>query len=920
MKTSIIIKLLIMMYTVCARLEMGGIVEICDKKYGKLEDMTINQSGPLNPLRGYIMHKSGYMHNKRLYAPEINTKYSIEKITKNGEEYYNYTRSSAKDEPHKSCYGKGDEKRKNSIISYHEQLIKMFPCRDGTLSIVASEETSMYSFLMKDDVKSECMTIMAALFLLSEQVDIPIDVKEEEGEKKLILRSLDGNILYINQTNPSNSLKKLIDFLREYMVDECANPSVIMGVSNKEPTNYEQFMTGDFLNTPQFLIQTYISEFIDSEDRYIEFVNNVYTLLCEQIENTNSTLEKIEKAKEVFKRCFTPEKADLNQEFECSSVKKHTDIIYELKKVIDENRVFPFNNSLQLPAYIRAKPRDWETKEIINSGESKYANCVEAGILGLVCCLMYDPIKKKYNTGNLPNTNEAAQLKLFFEKYSAPVEVTNHKMHEDWSGVVACINSENITYVSKTAKGNELECGLLNILHVLSYITGNKEEVTKEISLLKNMCIDENLNKSFDIKEHLTNILKALSNNKNVEIVCNDFIVGKREDNNIDLFGEFKLVYTYDNMAMKGICIRIVKRHTCLNVFQHSLNENDIKIQNKLKEVNDLYINAEDCIECLIKQYTNVELAEMENLFNGLETTTKKRAQDAISKSKDDVSSLLLSGRIDSVNYKEYIVKYILMIYDTQALNKTSVLARFINNLIGSTLLEDGEIREDMLIWFIYNLKVKKHYDRIEKLFGDFPKCNVDVFRKVTSDLFGAFESYPENTVSICFTRLIKEACSNGNIAYDVIRGQINMLGYLVRFAERSTKDPIKAFTKQLDIIKREFTKADQKKLSYLYFNWLVDLAVLDKRDIKRDKNALMKCLFDLIDEDSISDSTDEPIDLTPSRIFSAIEYLNVHGGNLYSKGDEKRALKCDAIIKILRARNEKLKEALLGDPEDDEE
>ncbi|KAI5167231.1 hypothetical protein NEIRO03_1738 [Nematocida sp. AWRm78] len=928
MKTSMIIKLLIMMYTVCARLEMGGIVKICDKKYGKLEDMTINQSGPLNPLRGYIIYKSGYMHNKRLYAPEINTKYSIEKITKNGEEYYNYTRSSAKDEPHKGCYKEIDEKKKKSIVSYHEQLIKMFPCRDGTLSIVASEDTSMYSFLMKDEVKSECMTIMAALFLLSEQVDIPIDVKEEEGEKKLILKSVDGNILYINQMNPSNSLKELIDFLRKYIEDANANPSVKMEASNKEPTNYEQFMTGDFLNTPQFLIQTYINEFIDSEDRYIEFVNNVYTLLCEQIENTNSTPEKIEKAKEVFKRCFTQEKADLNQKPECSSVEtpvslnavKHTDIIYELKKVIDKNTVFPFNNSLQLPAYIRAKLRDWETKEIIDSGEGKYANCVETGILGLVCCLMYDPIKKEYNTGDLPDTDGAARLKLFFKTYNVPAEVTNHKMHEDWSGVVACINSKNITYVSKTAKGNELECGLLNILHVLSYITGNKEEVTKEISLLKDMCIDENLNKKFDIKGHLTNILKVLSNNKNVEIEYNKFTVNKREDDNIDLFGEFKLVYTYDNMAMKGIRIRIVKRHTSLDVFQHSLNENDIKIQNKLKEINDLYINAEYYIECLIKQYTNIELAEMENLFNGIETTTKKRVQDVISKSKDSVSSLLLSGRIAMVDYKEYIVKYILMSYDTQALNKTSVLARFINNLIGSTLLEDGEIRENMLIWFIYNMKVKKHYDRIEKLFGDFPKCNKDVFRKVTSDLFGAFESYPENTVSICFTRLIKEACSNGNIAYDIIRGQINMLGYLVKFAERSTKDPIKAFTKQLDIIKREFTKTNQIKLSDLYFNWFVDIIILNNDHIKHDKNALMKCLFDLIDEDSISDGTDEPIDLNPSRIFNAIEYLNVHGDDLYSKGDERGSSKCDRIIKILRTRNEKLKEALLGDPEDDEE
>ncbi|KAI5167681.1 hypothetical protein NEIRO03_2215 [Nematocida sp. AWRm78] len=788
----------------------------------------------------------------------------------------------------------------------------MFPCRDGTLSIVASEETSMYSFLIKDDVKSECMTIMAALFLLSEQVNIPIDVKKEKGEKKLILRSMDGNILYINQTNPSNSLKELIDFLRKYIEDANANPSVKMEASNKEPTNYEQFMAGGFLNTPQFLIQTYISEFIDSENRYIEFVKNVYTLLCEQIENTNSTPEKIEKAKEVFKRCFTQKKEDLNQKPECSSVKKHTDIIYELKTVIDKNRVFPFNSSLQLPAYLQVKPRDWETKEIINNGK-KYSNCVETGILGIVCCLMYDPIKKKYSAEGI------SQLKEFFKTYNVPVEVTNYKMHEDWSGVVACINSENITYVSKTAKGNELESGLLNILYVLSYITGNKEEVTKEIGLLKDMCIDENLNKKFDIKGHLTNILKVLSSNKNVEIECNKFTVNKREDSIIDLFGEFKLVYIYGK-AEKGIKIGISSKHTSLDVFQHSSNKNDTKIKDKLKEINDLYSNAEDYIECLIKQYTNIELAEMENLFNGLENITKKGIQDIIGKSKDDVSNLLLSGRINSVDYKEYIVKCILIFYDIKTLTKTSVLARFVNNLIGSTPLNDDETREDMLVWFVCNPEVKKYYDRIKILFNKFPKCNAVVFNRVISDLFGSFESYPEKNVSTCFARLIKQACSKDNIAYDIIKSQTHLLEYLVIFAEQRTDDPIKAFNTQLDTIKREFTKTGQKKLSDLYLSWLIDIARLNANDIDYNKIDTMKCLFDRIDEDSLSNDADEPIDLNPSKIFSAIEYLNAYGDYLYDDEDEKGISKYNKIMSILRIRNRKLKEALLGDPEEDEE
>ncbi|EIJ87151.1 hypothetical protein NEQG_02671 [Nematocida parisii ERTm3] len=57
------------------------------------------------------------------------------------------------------------------------------------------------------------------------------------------------------------------------------------------PTNYEQFMTGEFLNTPQFLVQSYIYEFIGTKENYIKFVNAVYTLLNDQIKNEKSTKE-----------------------------------------------------------------------------------------------------------------------------------------------------------------------------------------------------------------------------------------------------------------------------------------------------------------------------------------------------------------------------------------------------------------------------------------------------------------------------------------------------------------------------------------------------------------------------------------------------------------------------------------------------
>ncbi|KAI5131794.1 hypothetical protein NEPAR08_2571, partial [Nematocida parisii] len=67
MKNSMIMKLLIMMYTVCARLELSDIKTIGDSVVIEEDNLLIHPDGPLNPLRGYIMHKSGNMYNKRLY-------------------------------------------------------------------------------------------------------------------------------------------------------------------------------------------------------------------------------------------------------------------------------------------------------------------------------------------------------------------------------------------------------------------------------------------------------------------------------------------------------------------------------------------------------------------------------------------------------------------------------------------------------------------------------------------------------------------------------------------------------------------------------------------------------------------------------------------------------------------------------------
>ncbi|EIJ95129.1 uncharacterized protein NEPG_00654, partial [Nematocida parisii ERTm1] len=570
-----IIKLLVMMYTICARVELSDIKIIEETKIiSKEGNLVINPDGSLSPSRADIMRKCEYIHNKRLYAYEINTMYNLKKTYKQGRLFYEYERKPVNDKAYDDIYDPQKFKAKNDyFLRFHTHLINMFPCADGALSIIAGRLDAPTSFLLKDEVQPQSMNILAALFLLSEQVDIPIAIEEKKKEKKLVLKSVNGEtayidqslVLYVNKKNSEEKIKtyhtetvKLINFMKHYAGDAI---TYIQKEGYTEPTTYEQFMEGKFLSTVQFLIQSYIYEFIDTKEKYIEFVNAVYTLLNDQIVNDNKSISKNKKKsyKRVFNKCFIQESAR-------KSKIDHTKIICDLKDTIDKYRIFPFMDSSQLPSYDRVKAYDREKNEFINDESRKYSNCVETALLGLVCCLVYDPNKKKYNTDHLPDNEETKPLKEFFKKYSEPREATDYEMHEDWCRVVADLKNDKILYLKE--KTNELDSSLLNILYVLSNITGSKEEVVKEIEHIEELLSNKKINDKLDIEESLTKIFKELSNNKNLKVECDEFTVGTRKDKKMDLFGKFKLIYTF-NEKKNEILVGIDSGHSSLSLLKN---------------------------------------------------------------------------------------------------------------------------------------------------------------------------------------------------------------------------------------------------------------------------------------------------------------------------------------------------------------
>ncbi|KAI5170091.1 hypothetical protein NEIRO03_2757, partial [Nematocida sp. AWRm78] len=255
---------------------------------------------------------------------------------------------------------------------------------------------------------------------------------------------------------------------------------------------------------------------------------------------------------------------------------------------------------------------------------------------------------------------ETKPLKDFFKKYSEPREAIDYEMQQDWCRVVADLNNDKILYLKQ--KTNELDSSLLNILYVVSDITGNKKKVAKQIKHIESMCSKEDLDSELNIEESLNTIFRALSNNKNLEVESKKFTVGKNRGGKPDLFGGFGLLYIFEEIENR-ISIDITPLHTKLDLTKNSLSSIDkAVIKRKLTEIQNIYSNSENYIESIIKQYIDLKVIKIDTAFIYTADEISNSVLDIISAGGySNGLKLFLYGAIQSTSYKEYIVTHFLL-------------------------------------------------------------------------------------------------------------------------------------------------------------------------------------------------------------------------------------------------------------------
>ncbi|OAG32431.1 hypothetical protein NEIG_01354 [Nematocida sp. ERTm5] len=846
MKIGMIIKLLLMMYAVYARIELVDIKKIGEIVVIQEDRLLIHPNGPLSPLRGYIMHRSGYMFNKRFYSSEIDTDYILTKTDKviyGSVPIYDYIRQPINDQVYDDI-----EENKEYLTEFHTLLIGMFPSPDGSFSIVSGRKDAMYPFLIKDEVQAQSMHILAALFLLSEDVNIPINTCIQE-EKILFLESTDGITTYINLKNPNNYLVNLIEFLKKYIDDDNANPNSIESMPN-EPTTYEQFKTGEFLNTKQFLVQSYIYEFIDTPEKYIKFVEAVHTLLNDQIKNEKSTPENKAKSNKLLEECFIEENT-------ISGLINHAALIFNLKDIKDKCRKCPFIDTLELPIYTRVKAYDRTNDKELNDEDKKHSNYVEASLLGLACCLMYDPNTRKYTTEHLPDNEETKPLKKFFEKYPVPTEITTYEMQQDWYRVVADLKNDKIFYIKEG--NNELETGLLNMLYVISDITGNNEEVLEEIESIKKRRNDDNHSCiGFNIEENLITIFTALSTNKDLEVDCGDFKIEDNRHSVSDLFGSFDLLYNF-NELQAGISVDISKDHVKLSMEEDSFSDEEKSIIiEEFTKVQNMYSNPNNYTECIIKHYIYVELAKIQCEYVYVEEPIESILLNSISKGGYiSTLNIFLYGRIELDYYKVSIITNFLMFYANPIIKDDSSLVRMTNNLIGNLPLDSLCTRDWILRGYIYNSKAKDYYKKIDERAWDGFYITNTMLKSLYIDLFLCTVTV-EDGFTHSFAGIMKKLNKNSYYYYKTIQDKC-IIEYILDYLDNTSKPKFDTFCTIINIVNQTLTNFNKQELTNIHLSWFFDMFSKMTTNTPEIRQYLLY-LFSIINDDYITTANKEDI------------------------------------------------------------
>ncbi|KAI5132339.1 uncharacterized protein NESG_01065 [Nematocida ausubeli] len=716
---------MVAVHKICANMEMPAIEKVLNSRFGENSMIMVHPEGPLSPLNAYISRKCNFMYNKRFFSPEIETNYelSMEKDPEMNRPKYIRTRRFNKDKVHVNAGIKN--KKLTAAQEYHAVLLKLFPSPIGDLTIHTSINNSFITFLSDQKVSQHAHKILAALLLMTEGIDVPLSLSGTKGNKKLTLKSAKNSTVHFcldmhvprmvaiekDKIEKTEVYQSEAVFIIEYFKK---NKPELPLPEGDAPVVYDDFKKGEFLNSPKWLLQSYVFEYISGHEDALSFANTVHDMLFEFMSSEAYGDTEHSSIKKIFYEYFALH-SEVSQRFDYLSIIKKvqsTDLKY---------KVFPFAGDTYVPSYQSTPVYDREKGSFTMQ---QFSNCVEASAFGLLCCLAYDPDTKKYSTEHMPGATK--NLVNFFKKYESTHEPINQIVYKEWSKVVSGLEGEQIKYMRENK--NELASGILNVLCLVATITGvyetEKHRLQEFIEAVNNKVCKKGI--YAEIQEYAEYLFRSLSvrvgeeedspmhnsvwsclatgppnsKNRSIEVELKNIKVGSCLEGKKDLFGNIFITYKKDELR-GGMVMACLPKHMGL-VPIPSIDSNLTYFSNKLTRLLwKVTLNRKTTFtSCLVRYY--IEQTKRKCLY---EHQKLKEIQKIIVQIEPlsfiGIERLLLLDIYQTIENKKSLVFYIAMHTMGKKLNSDDLEIRLISNILASVPLDDQQTLSSFMSCFI---------------------------------------------------------------------------------------------------------------------------------------------------------------------------------------------------------------------------
>ncbi|OAG33093.1 hypothetical protein NEIG_02341 [Nematocida sp. ERTm5] len=715
----IILLLLAILHRVCAVIGIEEAIKVQNMEVGdKRSLLGIHPNGGLSPVNMYIAWKCDYLQNLwrySVYAEETN------RLEKDGDEEKGFSLFSRKKHSSVSL----DGENLTYLQYFTRQLKNMFYFENDRIFLKSSSYSSFFHLLQTYMDSQISLRILAALFLLSEGVNLPINVKNDPKiGKSLVLRKKKDNGFHINlymslkcgSSHPKDFIyqkrtEEIVDFFK------ATAPGSSLKVPKKYllPTTHEDFLTGNFLFNPRFLIQSYFFEYIDSAEMYEEFVRVVYEMLNDYLpdqDNTQKATDVESQAFQVFYSLFIEKNYIL-----LNAAPENINKIHSIRPIwSDKPTSIPFLvKGVQapcsfIPSYLRSS-------ECVDMTEDSY---IEHTLLDLFFCFTFNHYINGHNPSHLPSP--LSELKAFLTEYWHPVYTTTYTLHNDWCKVVRAANNSASANISYTEDKKQIEFGLLNILYAIKGLAGTNKELDHAITCLSGI-IKKGLVEKPDqavIQDVLQNAFKSLSENKNIKVECSHFKIEKSESGRADIFTECNtpIVITYSEYPFHSYRQLEIEIPFITSTSASSANKdkNFDVMQNKqeLEKMQKAYSVPENYNEYIICQYIDNEMDRLSRIL-GTECVHSRRIHSILlNGSYEAMNGLLVYGSLRDIQYMSKIIEVFLIHTSGKAFAMTDHMVQFTSWLIYSVKLDDKRVRQAIMSSCIYNENYLYYYSKIE--------------------------------------------------------------------------------------------------------------------------------------------------------------------------------------------------------------